>query len=124
VVVDQAWNALPLCNGQISKPNGGALREASGPVPRSHRCRRGKEITASHLNLPPRWRDELQGVRALAMTDMQAATNMEVAVAAGTTVDATREPQLPLGVIVFAVVAFGTEALWLGLIGWWLLNLF
>ena len=58
------------------------------------------------------------------MTDMQAATNMEVAVAAGTTVDATREPQLPLGVIVFAVVAFGTEALWLGLIGWWLLNLF
>jgi hypothetical protein len=31
---------------------------------------------------------------------------------------------MPLGVIVFAVVAFGTEALWLGLIGWWLLNLF
>jgi hypothetical protein len=24
----------------------------------------------------------------------------------------------------FAVVAFGGEALWLGLIGWWLLNLF
>jgi hypothetical protein len=58
------------------------------------------------------------------MTDMQAATNMEVAAAAGTTIEATREPQMPLGVIVFAVVAFGAEALWLGLIGWWLLNLF
>jgi hypothetical protein len=56
------------------------------------------------------------------MTDMQAATNMEVA--AGTSVGAAREAQMPLGVIVFAVVAFGTEVLWLGLIGWWLLNLF
>jgi hypothetical protein len=35
-----------------------------------------------------------------------------------------REPRMPLGVIVFAVVAFGSEAFWLGLIGWWLLNLF
>jgi hypothetical protein len=35
-----------------------------------------------------------------------------------------REPAMPLGVMVFAVVAFGSEALWLGLIGWWLLNLF
>jgi hypothetical protein len=34
------------------------------------------------------------------------------------------EPEMPLGVMVFAVVAFGSEALWLGLIGWWLLNLF
>ena len=57
------------------------------------------------------------------MTDIQAATDMEVAAAAGTTVDATREPSMPLGVIVFAaIVAFGSEALWLGLIGWWLLN--
>ena len=58
------------------------------------------------------------------MTDMQVATDMEMAAATGTTFDATREPQIPLGVIVFVVVAFGTEALWLGLIGWWLLNLF
>jgi hypothetical protein len=35
-----------------------------------------------------------------------------------------REPPMPLGVMVFAVLAFGSEALWLGLIGWWLLNLF
>jgi hypothetical protein len=35
-----------------------------------------------------------------------------------------REPRMPFGVLVFAVVAFGSEALWLGLIGWWLLNLF
>jgi hypothetical protein len=34
------------------------------------------------------------------------------------------EPPMPPGVMVFAVVAFGSEALWLGLIGWWLLNLF
>jgi hypothetical protein len=58
------------------------------------------------------------------MTDIQAATNMEVAAAAGTTAGASSEPQMPLGVIVFAFVAFGAEALWLGLIGWWLLNLF
>jgi hypothetical protein len=38
--------------------------------------------------------------------------------------EATREPRMPFGVMVFAIVAFGTEALWLGLIGWWLLNLF
>jgi hypothetical protein len=35
-----------------------------------------------------------------------------------------REPRMPLGVMMFAVVAFGSEALWLGLIGWWLLSLF
>jgi hypothetical protein len=58
------------------------------------------------------------------MTDMQAATDMEVAAAAGTCVEEACEPRMPFGVIVFAVVAFGTEALWLGLIGWWLLNLF
>ena len=43
---------------------------------------------------------------------------------AGIVVDATCEPSMPLGVIAYAVVAFGSEALWLGLIGWWLLNLF
>jgi hypothetical protein len=58
------------------------------------------------------------------MTDIQAATIMEVAAAAETTVYATREPPMPLGVMVFAVIAFGSEAIWLGLIGWWLLNLF
>jgi hypothetical protein len=39
-------------------------------------------------------------------------------------VTAAREPRMPFGVVVFAAVAFGSEALWLGLIGWWLLNLF
>jgi hypothetical protein len=52
------------------------------------------------------------------------ATDMEVVATARITVDATGEPPMPFGVIVFAVVAFGSEALWLGLIGWWLLNLF
>ena len=63
-------------------------------------------------------------MKALAMTDLRAATNMEVAAVAGSTADMTRESQMPLGVIVFAVVAFATEALWLGMIAWWLLNLF
>jgi hypothetical protein len=61
------------------------------------------------------------------MTDVQAAASaadMEVAIAAGTAVEAAGEPRMSFGVIVFAVVALGTEALWLGLIGWWLLNLF
>jgi hypothetical protein len=58
------------------------------------------------------------------MTDMQAATDVQVVTLAGLTVDASREPSMSPGVIVFAVVAFGSEALWLGLIGWWLLNLF
>jgi hypothetical protein len=58
------------------------------------------------------------------MTDIQAAPVTEVAAAAEGTVDATGEPPTPFGVIVFAAVAFGSEALWLGLIGWWLLNLF
>jgi hypothetical protein len=58
------------------------------------------------------------------MTDIGAATEMEVVAAAGVAIDATREPPLPFGIIVFAVVAFGSEALWLGLIGWWLLSLF
>jgi hypothetical protein len=57
------------------------------------------------------------------MTDI-AATDMEVVAAADITVDATHELPMSFGVIVFAVVAFGSEALWLGLIGWWLLNLF
>jgi hypothetical protein len=57
------------------------------------------------------------------MSDI-AATEMEMVATAGIAVDATSEPPMPFGVIVFAVVAFGSEALWLGLIGWWLLNLF
>jgi hypothetical protein len=52
------------------------------------------------------------------MADIQAATDMEVMAVAGITVDTTCEPSMPLGVIVFAIVAFVSEALWLGLIGW------
>jgi hypothetical protein len=58
------------------------------------------------------------------MTDVQAATGMEVVIAPGITAEVTDEPKMPFGVMVFAVVAFGSEALWLGLIGWWLLVLF
>jgi hypothetical protein len=58
------------------------------------------------------------------MTDMQAATDTEVAALAGTSVEEAREPRWPLRVIVYVVLASGAQALWLGLIGWWLLNLF
>ena len=54
------------------------------------------------------------------MADIQAATDLEVVAAVG----ATCERSMPPEVIAFAVIAFGSEALWLGLIGWWLLNLF
>jgi hypothetical protein len=58
------------------------------------------------------------------MTDVQAATEKEVVIAAGIAAEVADEPGMPIGVMVFAVVAFGSEAIWLGLIGWWLLNLF
>jgi hypothetical protein len=57
------------------------------------------------------------------MTDMQAATDMEVAATAGISVEAG-EPPMPLGVIVYVILASAAQILWLGPIGWWLLNLF
>jgi hypothetical protein len=60
----------------------------------------------------------------LGMTDIRAATDMEVASVAGTPVEATGELPMPPGVMVYVVIAFGAEALWHGLIGWWLLHLF
>ena len=53
------------------------------------------------------------------MTDVQAATDMEVAAAAGMPVEG-----MALGVTAYVVAALTTEALWLGVIGWWLLHLF
>jgi hypothetical protein len=58
------------------------------------------------------------------LTDIQAALETDVAGAPGITADAKSDPRMPFTVIKFAVIAFGAEALWLGLIGWWLLNLF
>jgi hypothetical protein len=43
------------------------------------------------------------------MTDMQAATNAEVAAVAGTSVEGVREPRLPLGVILYVVLASGPK---------------
>ena len=55
------------------------------------------------------------------MTDVPAA-NMELA--AGSQLEAAGERRLPLGVIVYVVLAAAAQVLWLGAIGWWLLNLF
>jgi hypothetical protein len=59
---------------------------------------------------------------AQGMTDAEAATNMELA--AGSQFEAVRERRFPLGVIVYAVLAVAAQVLWLGALGWWLLNLF
>ena len=56
--------------------------------------------------------------------DIQAASEMEVAAAIGAEIDAASEPRMPLGLIVFGGLALVVQVLWLGLIGWCLLNLF
>jgi hypothetical protein len=56
------------------------------------------------------------------MTDAQAATDMELA--ASSQLEAVRERRFPLGVIVYVVLAVVAQVLWLGALGWWLLNLF
>jgi hypothetical protein len=55
------------------------------------------------------------------MTDVQAVTYMELSAAAGRPIDAQRDRRMPL--IVYVGVALNAEVLWLGLIGWSLLNL-
>jgi hypothetical protein len=56
------------------------------------------------------------------MSDVQAATNVELA--ASSQFEAVRERRFPLGAIVYVVLAVAAQALWLGALGWWLLNLF
>jgi hypothetical protein len=56
------------------------------------------------------------------MTDVQAAVEMELA--ATSQPEAARERRYPLGVIVYVALALAAQIFWLGLIGWWLLNLF
>jgi hypothetical protein len=57
------------------------------------------------------------------MTDVQATTDVELA-AAAPPIQAERERRIPLGFIVFGGLALVAQVLWLGLIGWWLLNMF
>jgi hypothetical protein len=77
------------------------------------------------MNLLPHACDEkVQCGRLEGMTDVQAATEMELAATAGTPIEVEREQRMPLGVIVYVVLASAAQALWLGLISWWLLNLF
>jgi hypothetical protein len=58
------------------------------------------------------------------MTDVPAVTEIEVGALAAAPVEAARKPPMPLGLIVFAALAAVAQVLWLGLLGWWLLNLF
>jgi hypothetical protein len=58
------------------------------------------------------------------MTDLQIAAEMDLGAAAAPPIQARRERQLPLGVIVYVVLAVAAQALWLGALGWWFLNLF
>jgi hypothetical protein len=57
------------------------------------------------------------------MADVQVATDIDLAPAAIEPIEARKE-RMPLGVIAYVVLALSAEALWLGLICWWLLNLF
>ena len=57
------------------------------------------------------------------MVDVQVAAEVELA-ATGSPTETEREPRTPLGVIVYVAAAGLAQALWLGLIGWWVLNLF
>jgi hypothetical protein len=57
------------------------------------------------------------------MTDLQIAAEMDLAAAPASPTQAERK-QLPLGVIVYVVLTVAAQALWLGALGWWLLNLF
>ena len=56
--------------------------------------------------------------------DIQAAGEMDVAIAVGSLSEAEHQGRMPLGVIVYVALAAAAQALWLGAIGWWLLNLF
>jgi hypothetical protein len=58
------------------------------------------------------------------MTDVQTATETEIALAARTPTEVERKREIPPGVIVYVVLALLAQVSWLGLIGWWLLNLF
>ena len=56
------------------------------------------------------------------MTDVQAAADIELA--AISQLKAARERRFPVGVIVYVVLAVAAQVLWLGALGWWLLNSF
>jgi hypothetical protein len=58
------------------------------------------------------------------MTDVQAATDVELAATVAPPAHAEREQRMPFGFIVFGGLVLVVQVLWLGLIGWWLLNLF
>jgi hypothetical protein len=58
------------------------------------------------------------------MADVQATTDMELAATVVPPIQAEREQRMPLGFIVFGGLALVVQVLWLGLIGWCLLNLF
>ena len=49
---------------------------------------------------------------------------LEFAFSIGAQNQAEHEERMPLGVIVYVAAAGLAQALWLGLIGWWVLNLF
>jgi hypothetical protein len=56
--------------------------------------------------------------------DIQAVSEMDAAIAVGSLSRAEHQGQMPLGLIVYAISAGVAQVLWLGVIGWWLLNLF
>jgi hypothetical protein len=58
------------------------------------------------------------------MTNVQPTTNVELSAAVAPPISAERAERMSVGFIVFSCLALVGQVLWLGLIGWWLLNLF
>jgi hypothetical protein len=56
--------------------------------------------------------------------DIQAVSEMDVAIEVGSPSQAEHQGRMPLGVIVYVILAGAAQGLWLGAIGWWLLKLF
>jgi hypothetical protein len=56
--------------------------------------------------------------------DIGASSELEVAFSIGAQNQAEHQGRTPLGVIVYVAAPGLAQALWLGLIGWWVLNLF
>jgi hypothetical protein len=56
--------------------------------------------------------------------DIQADSEMDVAIEVGSLSQAVHQGPMPVGVVVYVILAGVAQVLWLGAIGWWLMNLF
>jgi hypothetical protein len=79
---------------------------------------------ASHEPVVGALRRSCSAGESKSMADVQATTDMDLAATVASPIQAEREQRMPLGFIIFGGLALAVQVLWLGLIGWCLLNLF